>query len=109
MIRFHLDEHFARLVAKALRQHGFDVTTPGDVDLLNSDDPGHLEFAASENRVMVTHDDDFLRLHAEGVEHAGIVFCHLHKYTASQLQFMLRLCGECFTEEEEMRGRVEFL
>jgi uncharacterized protein with PIN domain len=108
MIRFHLDEHLARLVARALRQHGFDVTMPGDVDLLSTDDPGHLEFAKSEGRVMVTHDDDFLRLHAAGVEHAGIVFCHLDKYTASQLQFGLRLFGECYSQED-MRGRVEFL
>ena len=108
MIRFHLDEHLANLVANALRQYGFDVTTPNDVALLSADDHGHLVFAQSEGRVMVTHDDDFLRLHADGVEHAGIVFCHATKYTASQLQFMLRLLGECFTEEE-MRGHVVYL
>jgi len=67
MIRFHLDEHLARLVAQALRQYGVDVTTPSDVDLLSADDAGHLAFADSEGRVMVTHDDDFLRLHAEGL------------------------------------------
>jgi predicted nuclease of predicted toxin-antitoxin system len=95
-------------VAKALRQHGFDVTTPADADLLSADDPEQLAFATSADRVMVTHDDDFLRLHAEGVEHAGIVFCHLNKYTPSQLQFMLRMFGTCYTMEE-MRGRVEYL
>ncbi|MEX2317078.1 MAG: DUF5615 family PIN-like protein [Pirellulales bacterium] len=108
MIRFHLDEHLARLVANALRQHGFDVTRPSDVDLLSADDLTHLAFAASEGRVMVTHDDDFLRLHAPGVEHAGIVFCHLNKYTPSQLQFGLRLFGECYTIEE-MQGQVVYL
>lgn len=108
MIRFHLDEHMANLVATALRQHGFDVTTPDDVDLLGSDDPGHLAFASDEGRVMVTHDDDFLRLHATGVEHAGIAFCHANRYTPSQLTSMLRLLGERFTEEE-MRGHVEYL
>jgi hypothetical protein len=48
MIRFHLDEHMASLVANALRQYGFDVTTPDDVNLLSSDDSGHLAFAFSE-------------------------------------------------------------
>jgi predicted nuclease of predicted toxin-antitoxin system len=108
MIRFHLDEHMASLVADALRQHGFDVTTPDDVNLLGGDDRGHLAFAHSEGRVMVTHDDDFLRLNAQGVEHAGIAFCHANKYTQSQLAFMLRLLGECFTDEE-VRQRVEYL
>jgi len=44
----------------------------------------------------------------KGFDHAGIVFCHLNKYTASQLQFMLRLVGECYSAEE-LRGRVEYL
>jgi predicted nuclease of predicted toxin-antitoxin system len=108
MIRFHLDEHMASLVANALRQYGIDVTTPGDVDLLKVDDSSHLAFALSEERVMVTHDDDFLRLHAEGIEHAGIAFCHTNKYTPSQLHFVLRSLAQCFTEDE-MRGRVEYL
>ena len=108
MIRFHLDEHFAILVAKALRQYGFDVTSPNEVGLLSAEDPVHLAFALSEGRIVVTHDDDYLRLHDQGIEHAGIVFCHADKYTPSQLQFMLRLLGECFTEEE-MHGRVEYL
>lgn len=108
MIRFHLDEHVANLVANALRQHGFDVTTPNDVNLLSGDDAGHLAFALSAGRVMATHDDDFLRLHTQGAQHAGIAFCHANKYTPKQLQFMLLLLGECFTEEE-MRGQVEYL
>lgn len=108
MIRFHLDEHVGNLVANALRRYGFDVTTPDEVNLLSADDAAHLEFASSEGRVMATHDDDFLRLHAQGVEHAGIAFCHANKYTANELINMLYLLGECFTEEE-MRGRVEYL
>jgi predicted nuclease of predicted toxin-antitoxin system len=108
MIRFHLDEHMANLVASALRQFGFDVTTPLDAGLVSADDASHLEFALSEGRVMATHDDDFLRLLNEGAEHAGIAFCHANKYTSSELLFALRLLGTCFTEDE-IRGRVEYL
>jgi predicted nuclease of predicted toxin-antitoxin system len=106
MIRFHLDEHVAYLVANGLRRYGFDVTTPEDVDLLGAEDAAHLTFALSDGRVLATHDDDFLRLHAAGLEHAGIAFCHANKYTPSQLRSALRIFGECFTEAE-MRGRVE--
>ena len=108
MTRFHLDEHMATLVASALRQYGFDVTTPHDVGLLSADDPDHLAFAKSEGRVFVTRDDDLLRLHEMGVAHAGIAFCHANKYTARQLQYMLRLQETCFADVE-MRGRVEYL
>ena len=108
MIRFHLDEHMANLVASALRQFGFDVTSPDDTNMLGADDSSYLAFAHSEGRVMVTHDDDFLRLHDQGIEHCGIVYCHANKYTPSQLQFALRLLGECMTEHEIL-GQVEYL
>ncbi len=34
----------------------------------------HVERARVENRVIFTQDDDFLRLHAAGIDHAGIVY-----------------------------------
>lgn len=108
MIRFHLDEHMANLVANALRQFGFDVTTPEDAGLLSADDADHLTFALSEGRVMATHDDDFLRLHSEGIQHAGIAYCQAKKYTPSQLHFAIRPLGNCFTADE-MCGHVEYL
>ncbi|MCO6490256.1 MAG: DUF5615 family PIN-like protein [Phaeodactylibacter sp.] len=33
-----------------------------------------LEYALKEGRVIFTQDDDFLKLHAKGLEHAGIVY-----------------------------------
>jgi hypothetical protein len=36
-------------------------------------DEEHLKRAHNERRVIFTQDDDFLRLHAAGMDHAGIV------------------------------------
>jgi hypothetical protein len=74
-IRFHLDEHISAQIAAGLRRRNIDVTTTADVGLLGATDIEHLEFAASSGRVLVTQDDDFLRLHAQGIAHTGIAYC----------------------------------
>jgi predicted nuclease of predicted toxin-antitoxin system len=75
-IRYHLDEHVAAAVALGLRLRGIDVTTTAEEGLASATDEEQLMFAAGRGRVLVTHDADFLRLHAGGHPHAGIVYCH---------------------------------
>ncbi len=78
-IRFHLDEHVDPAVAIALRRAGIDVTTTNEVGLRTKDDETHFNFARDEGRVIVTRDQDFLRLISDAADHPGIAF-----YTASQ-------------------------
>jgi hypothetical protein len=108
MLRFHLDEHVHPAIAAGLRAHGVDVTMSSDVGLLGADDVVHLEFSYRETRVIVTHDDDFLRHHAAGAAHGGIAYCHQQKHSLGELLRMLLLLGECYAENE-MQGRAEYL
>jgi Domain of unknown function (DUF5615) len=107
-IRFHLDENVTGAVASSLRQRGVDVTTPVEAVLLGAGDTEQLRFALSKRRVLVTHDDDFTRIHADGAVHAGICYCHKDKYSIGELVRTLLLIHECFTEEE-MSGHLEYL
>ena len=75
-IRFHLDEHVDPDIARALRQYGIDVSTTVEAGLRTAADPDQLAFVQREGRVLVTHDADFLRLAAQGVNHPGIAYCH---------------------------------
>lgn len=68
-ICFHLDENVDPVIAVALRRYGADVTTTIEAGLLGSDDETQLAFAKREDRVIVTHDDDFLRLVARDQDH----------------------------------------
>ncbi|MFQ5594578.1 MAG: DUF5615 family PIN-like protein, partial [Anaerolineae bacterium] len=43
-IKFHLDEHVDPDIAKALRQHGIDITTTVEAGLRTEDDSVHLDF-----------------------------------------------------------------
>ncbi len=108
MIRFHLDENVDEAVARALRNRGIDVTTAGDANLLSAADEDHLAFALAERRVIATHDADFLRLHAAGTPHAGIVYCHTESRSIGQMVRSLVLIHECLTQEE-MEGHIEWL
>jgi hypothetical protein len=48
-------------------------------------DDKQLARAAHLHRVLITHDRDFLRLHQEGMPHAGIAYCAQRKHTFSGL------------------------
>jgi predicted nuclease of predicted toxin-antitoxin system len=109
MLRFHLDESVTLAIVAGLRQRGIDVTTPQNAQLLGAPDEEHLEHARHEDRVLITHDVDYLVLHGQlGIRHSGIAYCHQRKYSVGELLRSLQLLDACY-EAHEMTGRVEFL
>jgi predicted nuclease of predicted toxin-antitoxin system len=107
-IPFHLDEHISTQVAAGLRRRNIDVTTTADAGLIGATDLAHIEFASSSGRVLVTQDDDFLRLHTNAVAHAGIAYCQQQSMSAGEMLRRLILIHDLLTPEE-MAGTVEFL
>jgi uncharacterized protein with PIN domain len=106
-IRFYLDEHVAKAVAKGLRQRGVDVKTIVELELSGASDEKHLEFAQSENRVIFSQDDDFLKLVSQGLNHPGIVYAPQHtpiRKIISDLMLIYEVL-----DAEEMRDHVEYL
>ncbi len=108
MLLFHLDESVALAVASGLRRRGINVTTAEDVGLLSAIDEKHLEFAAGEGRVVLTHDSEFLTLAAAGVPHSGIAYCRPQTRSIGQIISALELLNDCFGATE-MANRVEFI
>jgi len=51
-----------------------DVLTTPEAVMLKAVDEDHLAYAQREGRVIFPQDADFLRLHAEGKPHSGIVY-----------------------------------
>jgi predicted nuclease of predicted toxin-antitoxin system len=107
-IRFHLDEHISGHIAGGLRRRNIEVTTMAEAGLIGATDMAHLEFAASSGRVVVTQDDDFLRLHVQGATHAGIAYCQQQSMSIGEMLRRLILIHDLLSPEE-MLGRVEFL
>jgi uncharacterized protein with PIN domain len=107
-MRFHLDESVDHAVARGLRLRGIDVTTATDAGLVGARDELHVTYACRDNRVILTHDDDFLTLAASGVEHRGIAYCAPHARTIGHIVRYVCLMHDGMTEEE-MVGQVEYL
>ncbi len=106
-ISFYTDEHVARAVVRGLRHRGVDVRTVPEARLLGAMDEEHLERARAEGRVIFTQDEDFLRLHAAGVEHAGIAYAP-HGLSVGEIVLGLMLIYQVL-EPDDMTGHVEYL
>ena len=76
--------------------------------MLTTQDAAQLAYALKEGRVIVTHDADFLRMDARGIEHAGIAYCHKSARSVGEIIRTLMLICEVI-EPEELKGRVEYL
>lgn len=89
-------------VARRGGQHG------AEAGLLGVPDEGHLAYAWSQGRVIVTQDADFLRLHAAGARHAGIVYCAAQVRSLGEQVRLLIQIWELF-DPAQLRGHVEFM
>ncbi|MEL7037544.1 MAG: DUF5615 family PIN-like protein [Cyanobacteria bacterium J06592_8] len=107
-IRYHLDEHINSVIARELRKYGINVTTTVEVQLRTKSDESQLAFSSREGRVLVTHDDDFLKLAAKNKNHSGIAYCHQNSRFLGQIIETLVLMYEVYTPED-MMNRVKFL
>jgi uncharacterized protein with PIN domain len=106
-IKFYCDEHVDRAIARALRKRGVDILTAQEAGMLGAPDEDHLRLAASQRRVILTQDADFLRMHKSGVSHMGIIYAHQSTTMGKFIQGVL-LIFQVMTEEE-MEGHVEYL
>lgn len=75
----YLDENVDVEVAVRLRSDGYDVLTARDAEMLGRSDGDQLEFAASQRRVLFTHDIRTFRPLAQqwtrsGHEHWGVIY-----------------------------------
>ena len=108
VIQFHLDENVDPAVADGLRRRGIAVTTTRDAGRVGASDEVQLAFAVREQRVIVTHDDDFLKLARLRGKHWGIAYCHSQSRSIGQIIGGLLLIHDCL-DRDAMREHIEFL
>ena len=107
-VRFYFDENMNPAIAEQLVNDGIDAITVQELDKLGDSDTNHLQRATELGRVLCTHDTDFLRLDAEGIEHAGIVFVSQYRTSVGAIVKALREF-HANTTAGEIRGQVEYL
>lgn len=106
-VKFYTDEHVAKAVARGLRGRGADVLTAVQAGMAGAGDDEHLRRATQETRVLVTQDDDFLRLHAAGEQHAGIAYAPQGTSIGEMIRGLMLVYQ--VLDPEDMRNHVEFL
>jgi len=107
-LKFHLDESVPHAVAHGLTLRGIDASTTTTAGLLGASDHEQLAFAIQSNRVLVTHDRNFLRLVASMADHPGLAYCPpMHRSIGQIVLSLVHLWRT--TTSEQMRGRIEYL
>lgn len=99
------DENFPFPVVQELRRLGYEVWVWSETGLANIryPDPFVLRYAALEGRALLTiNRKHFIRLHAEGAEHEGIIVCTQDLDFAGQA----RRIHDTITAEEPLRGKL---
>ncbi len=107
MIQFYMDEQVAIAIAKGLKRRGIDVLTSQEAEMLGTSDKDQLEFAKSCQRVLFTQDVDFLKLHASGTKHTGIVYSRQGTNIGDIIR-NLQLIHEIL-DVTDMKDHVEFI
>lgn len=104
--KFFIDECADTQIAVQLRRRGVDAITCKDAKRRSFRDATHLEFCRDEQRVIFSHDPDFVVLHNDGAKHAGIVWCHLQSYSLGEMIEILEIVHHC-SSPEEMDNHLE--
>ena len=106
-VRYYTDEHVAKVVINGLRQRGVDVLTVPESNMLSASDEEQLAFAFSQQRAIFTQDDDFLRMAAQGHEHAGIIYAPQRTPIGEIISGLMLIYS--VLSAKEMIGNIEFL
>ncbi len=103
-LRFHLDESVTRKVADGLQRRGVDCTSSPERGLLGAPDEEQLAFAISEQRILITCDDDFLAIVSHRQDHPGIVFWLQDRHFGQLVRDLHALTFE--KRPEQLRGSI---
>ncbi len=98
MLRFRADENFNNIIVRGLRRRSpaIDVARVQDVGLGGADDPTILEWATTEDRIVLTHDVNTMTAYAidridRGLPTSGVVQVSRHLSLASILDDLILL------------------
>ena len=114
MTGFLADENFNGCLVRGVRRHAplVDILRIQDTSLMGIDDPGILEFATHQNRLLLTHDVNTLIKYAKARVAAGEPTCGVieiaRRIPVRIAVFDLQLISELLLPHE-WDDRIEFL
>jgi hypothetical protein len=113
-MKFLADENFDNTILRGLlrRQPDIDIVRVQDIEISGADDPTVLEWAAQENRILLTHDVSTITMYtyervSEGQLMPGVVEIPSDAAIGRVIEDILILL-EC-TTEGELEGQIQYL
>ena len=106
-IVFYMDEHVPRAITEGLRRRGVNAITIQETGRIGLPDDEQLLYATQHGWTMFTQDEDFLRLPAADIAHAGIVFAAQRTPFGDVIEGLV-LIADVLTAQEIV-NRVEYL
>jgi len=111
-LQFYADEHLHGAIVRGLRRRGIDILAAVEDGRSGYPDDEIVERATTLNRLVVTHDKDYLKIAAElesqGMEYSGIVYLTPDGVTIRTAILDLELIALA-GDASEFRNRVNFL
>jgi Domain of unknown function (DUF5615) len=105
MAQLYADEQYPYPVVECLRALGHDVLTVQEAGHANQriSDPEVLAFATQERRAVLTQNrKDFIRLHQQQADHAGIIACTNDR----DWQALANRIDEAIAQETTLLGKL---
>ena len=103
MAKLYADEQFPLPVVELLRALGHDVLTVQQARNAGGSDPEVLAFAVRNERTVLTQNRrDFMRLHLQQADHAGIIVCTDDR----NLERLATRINEAIAGEETLAGKL---
>jgi predicted nuclease of predicted toxin-antitoxin system len=114
MLRLLADENFNRDIVRGLvnRQAEMDIVRVQDVGLASAEDPAILEWAAENDRIVLTHDRATMKDYAgerlrAGEEMPGMLLFDPNFPVGAAIDELVMVCECC--QQDEWNDRIVFL
>lgn len=107
-LSFLVDENVPYEIVEGLRRRNIIVFTLIETDLISAPDSDILQYAKDHSIVVYTRDADFLRLHAQGIEHSGIIYHHPLTYSIGEIIRRLVVASDIISLDD-LRNQIRFL
>ena len=112
MLAYDMDHHVHRSITEGLRRRGIDVLTAFEDGKEEADDEALLERATARDRILVSQDDDLLRIatrwQGSSREFTGVVYAIQQRIDIGGTIEYLELIAHLKTADE-MRNSVEYV
>jgi hypothetical protein len=108
----YMDVHVPLVITEGLRRRGIDVLTSQEDGTAELDDGSLLDRATALGRLLLTQDQDFLRIASDrqgsGIRFVGILFAHQQGASLGRIIEDIELIATC-GEPGEFSDRVTYL